>query len=403
MGMARPVPMLVFTPVALAPRRSRAHTKAMSHSEEPTSIPVRPVFDTLPSYAAGKPPAPVEGLTRYKLSSNENPLGPVPEVARVLAEFDAVHRYPDPLSTALRTALAGQLGVDAEDIVTGAGSLGALNQILKTFAGVNADGVQDEVIYAWRSFEAYPILVGIMGARSVQVPNLPDGAHDLDAMAAAVTDRTRLILVCTPNNPTGPAVTESQIRSFLAKVPATVPVVIDEAYFEFCAASSIPEGEEPPLNGLDIYRDYPNVIILRTFSKAQGLAGLRVGYSISHPQITRHLRVAATPFAVSALAERAAVASIEHQGAVMARVSHIVAERERVTARLRELGYEFPSTYANFVWLPLGERTGEFVDLMNRNALSVRAFGSEGVRVSIGEVEANDRFLSLCELFAQEG
>lgn len=403
MGMARPVPMLVFTPVALAPRRSRAHTKAMSHSEEPTSIPVRPVFDTLPSYAAGKPPAPVEGLTRYKLSSNENPLGPVPEVARVLAEFDAVHRYPDPLSTALRTALAGQLGVDAEDIVTGAGSLGALNQILKTFAGVNADGVQDEVIYAWRSFEAYPILVGIMGARSVQVPNLPNGAHDLDAMAAAVTDRTRLILVCTPNNPTGPAVTESQIRSFLAKVPATVPVVIDEAYFEFCAASSIPEGEEPPLNGLDIYRDYPNVIILRTFSKAQGLAGLRVGYSISHPQITRHLRVAATPFAVSALAERAAVASIEHQEAVMARVRHIVAERERVTARLRELGYEFPSTYANFVWLPLGERTGEFVDLMNRNALSVRAFGSGGVRVSIGEVEANDRFLSLCELFAQEG
>lgn len=403
LGMARPVPILVFTPVALAPRRSRAHTKAMSHAEESTSIPVRPVFDTLPSYAAGKPPAPVEGLTRYKLSSNENPLGPVPEVARVLAEFDAVHRYPDPLSTALRTALAGQLGVDAEDIVTGAGSLGALNQIIKTFAGVNADGVQDEVIYAWRSFEAYPILVGIMGARSVQVPNLPNGAHDLDAMAAAVTDRTRLILVCTPNNPTGPAVTESQIRSFLAKVPATVPVVIDEAYFEFCAASSIPEGEEPPLNGLDIYRDYPNVIILRTFSKAQGLAGLRVGYSISHPQITRHLRVAATPFAVSALAERAAVASIEHQEAVMERVSHIVAERERVTARLRELGYEFPSTYANFVWLPLGERTGEFVDLMNRNALSVRAFGSEGVRVSIGEVEANDRFLSLCEFFAQEG
>lgn len=403
LGMARPVPILVFTPVALAPRRSRAHTKAMSHSEESTSIPVRPVFDTLPSYAAGKPPAPVEGLTRYKLSSNENPLGPVPEVARVLAEFDAVHRYPDPLSTALRTALAGQLGVDAEDIVTGAGSLGALNQIIKTFAGVNADGVQDEVIYAWRSFEAYPILVGIMGARSVQVPNLPNGAHDLDAMATAVTDCTRLILVCTPNNPTGPAVTESQIRSFLAKVPATVPVVIDEAYFEFCAASSIPEGEEPPLNGLDIYRDYPNVIILRTFSKAQGLAGLRVGYSISHPQITRHLRVAATPFAVSALAERAAVASIEHQEAVMERVSHIVAERERVTARLRELGYEFPSTYANFVWLPLGERTGEFVDLMNRNALSVRAFGSEGVRVSIGEVEANDRFLSLCELFAQEG
>ena len=312
-----------------------------------------------------------------------------------------MHRYPDPLSTALRDKLSARLGVDADDIVTGAGSLGALNQILKTFAGVNADGVQDEVIYAWRSFEAYPILVGIMGARSVQVPNLPDGSHDLDAMAAAITDRTRLILVCTPNNPTGPAVTESQIRAFLAKVPAHIPVVIDEAYFEFCAASTVPDGEEAPLNGMDIYRDYENVIILRTFSKAQGLAGLRVGYSISHPQITQHLRVAATPFAVTALAEAAAIASIEHEGAVMERVSHLVAERERVTARLRELGYDFPSTYANFVWLPLGERTGEFVQLMSEHALSVRAFGTEGVRVSIGEVEANDRFLSLCEVFAK--
>ena len=373
----------------------------MSQSAEHANIPVRPVFNTLPSYAAGKPPAPVEGLTQYKLSSNENPLGPVPEVARVIAEFATAHRYPDPLSTALRQKLSARLGVDADDIVTGAGSLGALNQILKTFAGVNADGVQDEVIYAWRSFEAYPILVGIMGARSVQVPNLPNGAHDLDAMAAAITDRTRLILVCTPNNPTGPAVTESQIRAFLAKVPAHIPVVIDEAYFEFCAASTVPEGEEAPLNGMDIYRDYENVIILRTFSKAQGLAGLRVGYSISHPQITQHLRVAATPFAVTALAEAAAIASIEHEDAVMERVSHLVSERERVTARLRDLGYEFPSTYANFVWLPLGERTGEFVQLMAEHALSVRAFGTEGVRVSIGEVEANDRFLSLCEAFAK--
>ena len=373
----------------------------MSQSAEHANIPVRPVFNTLPSYAAGKPPAPVEGLTQYKLSSNENPLGPVPEVARVLAEFATAHRYPDPLSTALRHKLSARLGVDADDIVTGAGSLGALNQILKTFAGVNADGVQDEVIYAWRSFEAYPILVGIMGARSVQVPNLHDGSHDLDAMAAAITERTRLILVCTPNNPTGPAVTESQIRAFLEKVPAHIPVVIDEAYFEFCAASTVPESEEAPLNGMDIYRDYENVIILRTFSKAQGLAGLRVGYSISHPQITQHLRVAATPFAVTALAEAAAIASIEHEDAVMERVSHLVSERERVTARLRDLGYEFPSTYANFVWLPLGERTGEFVQLMAEHALSVRAFGTEGVRVSIGEVEANDRFLSLCEAFAK--
>lgn len=364
-----------------------------------SGISPRPVFSRLPKYRAGKPPAAVEGLTQYKLSSNENPYGPVPQVAQLLAEFDTVHRYPDPLTTSLRTELGGFLGVDPDDIVTGAGSLGALTQILTTFAGTHEDGTQDEVIFAWRSFEAYPIVVGLAGAKAVPVPNLPNGAHDLDAMAAAVTDHTRVILVCTPNNPTGPAVTESQIRDFLAKVPQDVLVVIDEAYFEFCAASDIPADEEAPLNGLDIYKDYPNVIILRTFSKAQGLAGLRVGYSISHPEVTQHLRVGATTFAVTSIAEQAAVASIRHNDAVMERVQHLVNQREKVVTRLKELGYWIPETRANFVWLPLGEHTEAFAALAEANALSVRAFPGEGVRVSIGEDEANERFLTLAEGF----
>lgn len=371
----------------------------MSEQNNTPQIQPRPVFSVLPKYAAGKPPSPIAGLKQYKLSSNENPYGPVPAVASILAEFDTAHRYPDPLSTKLRTALAQRLGVDAENIVTGAGSLGALNQILKAFAGANFDGTQDEVIYAWRSFEAYPILVGLLGAKSVQVPNLPNGAHDLDAMAAAVTDRTRVILLCTPNNPTGPAITERQVRKFLAKVPQNVVVVIDEAYFEFCTASDTPSGSDAPVNGLNILAEYQNVIVLRTFSKAQGLAGLRVGYSISHPHLTQYLRVSATPFAVTSLAEAAAVASIEHEDQVMERVRHLVSERQRVTERLRRLGYWFPETYANFVWLPLGEHTPEFAALANSNALSVRAFGTEGVRVSIGEDEANTRLLQLCEQF----
>ena len=283
--------------------------------------------------------------------------------------------------------------------MTGAGSLGALNQILKAFAGVDVDGVQDEVIYAWRSFEAYPILVGLLGAKSVQIPNLPNGAHDLQGMLDAITDRTRVILVCTPNNPTGPAVTEKQIREFLAQVPPHIVVVLDEAYFEFCTVSPVPDGEDAPLDGLRLYREYPNVIVLRTFSKAQGLAGLRVGYSVSHPQLTQYLRVSATTFAVTAVAEAAAVASIEHEDQVMERVQHLVSERERVVARLHELGYNIPQTYANFVWLPLGEHTAEFTELARANALAVRAFDSEGVRVSIGEDEANDRFISICEQF----
>ncbi|MBM7052084.1 histidinol-phosphate transaminase [Rothia sp. ZJ1223] len=363
----------------------------------------RPVFSSLPKYAAGKPPAEVEGLERFKLSSNENPWGAVPAVREVLADFDQTHRYPDPLSTCLRQALADELAVDADDIVTGAGSLGALQQILTTFAGSNEDGSQDEVIYAWRSFEAYPIVVGLAGARSVQVPNTAEGAHDLDAMAAAITEKTRIILVCTPNNPTGPAVTESQLRGFLEKVPGNIVVVVDEAYFEFCQATPLDEGVEGPVNGLDVYRDYPNVVVLRTFSKAQGLAGLRVGYSVSHPEITQHLRVGATPFAVSTLAESAAVASIEHKDQVMERVAHLVVERTRVVTALREMGYTVAETFANFVWLPLGERTSAFAAAAEAQALSVRAFGTEGVRVSIGEDAANTRLLKVAaELLSAE-
>lgn len=357
----------------------------------------RPIFSQLPKYAAGKPPAQVEGLQQFKLSSNENPWGPVDEVAEVLANFSTVHRYPDPLSTRLRETLGEFLGVDSEDIVTGGGSLGALVQILSTFAGTSEEGVKDEVIYAWRSFEAYPICVGIAGAQSVQVANRADGSHDLTAMLEAITDQTRVILLCTPNNPTGPALTESQVRDFLAQVPENIVVVLDEAYFEFCVASDIVEGEEAPVNGLDIYPDYPNVIVLRTFSKAQGLAGLRVGYSISHPHITQYLRVAATPFAVTTLAEEAAIASVQHHDVVMKRVSHLVSERERVKKALESIGWWIPETCANFVWLELGDNTPRFAQLAEENALSVRAFGNEGVRVSIGEDEANTRFISLCQ------
>ena len=377
----------------------RLTIKVMTQNPHSPAPQPRPVFSQLPAYSAGKPAAKVEGLEQYKLSSNENPFGPVASVAEVLSSFDQVHRYPDPLSTELRTKLSEQLGVDAEDIVTGAGSLGALQQIMATFAGGNPDGTQDEVIYAWRSFEAYPIVVGLAGAKSVQIPNLADGSHDLDAMAAAITDRTRVILLCTPNNPTGPALTEDQVRKFLVKVPKNVVVVIDEAYFEFCAVSPLDANEQPPVNGLDVYPDYNNVVILRTFSKAQGLAGLRVGYSISHPELTQHLRVGATPFAVSRLAERAAIASIDHSDEVMNRVEHLVEEREKMVKRLKELGYDVPKTRANFVWLPLGERTPEFSALADANALSVRAFGTEGVRVSVGEDEANARLLQVCEEF----
>lgn len=358
-------------------------------AEEVTRIHPRSVLGRLPRYAAGKPPVVVEGLESYKLSSNENPLPPLPAVLEAISGQTQVNRYPDPMTTTLRTELGGFLGVPPEDIVTGAGSLGALNQILAAFAGQNDYDAPDEVIYPWRSFEAYPICVGLAGAMSVRVPLLPDSSHDLDAMAAAITDRTRVILLCTPNNPTGPALTEQEVRSFLERVPSNVVVVLDEAYVEFVRKAGA-------VDGIQLYRDYPNVIVLRTFSKAHGLAGLRVGYSISQPELTEHLRVSATPFAVSQIAEHAAVTSLRHIDEVRERVQALVDERTRVTSRLKELGWHIPEAEGNFLWLALGEQTPEFAALAEQHALSVRAFGTEGIRVSIGEPEANSRFLELC-------
>ncbi|HEY8295786.1 MAG TPA: histidinol-phosphate transaminase [Micrococcaceae bacterium] len=349
----------------------------------------RQVLGRLPHYAAGKPPVVVEGLDAFKLSSNENPLPPLPAVLAAIADQHAINRYPDPLCSRLRVALSEFLDVPAEDVVTGGGSLGALNQLLAAFAGQSGDGTADEVIYAWRSFEAYPISVGLSGAQSVQVPLNADGTHDLPAMAAAVTGRTRVILLCTPNNPTGPILRTGETEDFIRAVPGNVVVVIDEAYQEF-----VRDGDA--VDGIAMYRKYPNVVVLRTFSKAHGLAGLRVGYSISHPDITAYLRVAAPPFSVSTVAEHAAVVSLAHYPEVVERVQSLVDERDRVTAGLRDQGWRIPDAQGNFVWLPLGAESTEFAALAEERALSVRAFANDGVRVSIGEVEANTRFLALC-------
>jgi histidinol-phosphate aminotransferase len=354
----------------------------------------RSAMAKLPRYVAGKPPAAIDGLQSYKLSSNENPLPPLPSVLKAISDFQDINRYPDPLSTALRNELSTFLDVPAEDIVTGGGSLGALNQLLAAFAGQNDDGVPDEVIYPWRSFEAYPISVGLAGAASVQVPLRGDGTHDLEAMAAAVTERTRIILLCTPNNPTGPALKTAEVEDFLAKIPADVIVVIDEAYEDFVRDPEV-------VNGIGMYRKYPNVVVLRTFSKGAGLAGLRVGYSISHPPVTDHLRVAAVPFAVSQLAETAAVASLQNHGELVERIQGIVAERTRVVEGLRELGWRIPEAQGNFVWLALGDDSPGFAAVAAEQGLAVRAFGTEGVRVTIGEPEANSRFLAICATYTK--
>jgi histidinol-phosphate aminotransferase len=250
------------------------------------------------------------------------------------------------------------------------------------------------VIYAWRSFEAYPIITAISGATAVEVPLTAGEEHDLDAMADAVTERTRLIFVCNPNNPTGVAISRADLERFLDRVPRDVLVVIDEAYREFVRSDDVPDG-------IDLYRDRPHVCVLRTFSKAYGLAGLRVGFAVAHEPVAAALRKTAVPFGVSRLAQDAAVASRRSEDALMERVDALVAERERVSGELRAQGWTVPESHANLVWLRLGERTVDFAAACEKAGVVVRPFPGEGVRVSVGETEANDLFLKAAAAFRE--
>jgi len=308
-------------------------------------------------------------------------------VAAVEATAAVVNRYPDMGSVALYEALADRLDVPTTDLAVGTGSVALLYHLLQAFCESG-----DEVVFAWRSFEAYPIAAAVCGARAVQVPLTAEGRHDLPAMAAAVTDRTKVVLVCTPNNPTGPAVTRAEVDAFLDAVPPHVLVVLDEAYREFVRT-------DDPLDAVGTYRRRPNVAAMRTFAKAYGLAGLRVGYLVAPATIAAAVRACALPFGVSAVAQAAAVAALEHEEALLERVEAIVAERSRVAASLRSQGWTVPDPQGNFVWLALGEDTARFAAAAEAEGIMVRPYGTDGVRVTIGEPEGNDVFLAVAEAF----
>jgi len=355
------------------------------------TVRLREALAGVPAYKPGKPAARGEGadaVRPYKISSNENPYPPLPSVLQVVADAAIeMNRYPDLAVTQLTDALAARLAVPREHIATGTGSVGVLGQLIAATCDAG-----DEVIYAWRSFEAYPIVVAIAGAVSVQIPLDANARHDLPAMAAAITPRTRLILVCSPNNPTGPAVHQGELDAFLDAVPGDILVVIDEAYVEFVT-------DDRGVDALATYAGRPNVAVLRTFSKAYGLAGLRVGYAVAHERVAEALRKTAVPFGVSSLAQRAAVASLEVFEELQERVDALVAERERVLVALRHQGWQVPKTQANFVWLPLGADTTAFAEAAGTAGLVVRTFTGEGARCTIAETEANDLLLRVARDF----
>jgi histidinol-phosphate aminotransferase len=342
---------------------------------------IRPEIAALPPYKQGRP----AGADAFKLSSNENPFDPLPGVLAAVQAQTALNRYPDATAARLRARLAERFGVSADAVHIGAGSVSILAQLILAAA---APG--DEVVYAWRSFEAYPGLVSVAGATSVTVPITADGRHDLAAMADAVTDRTRVIIVCSPNNPTGPIVTQDEFDAFVERVPADVLVVLDEAYSEFVTDPAAVDGAAVLATGA-----HPNVVVLRTFSKAYGLAGLRVGYAVGHTRILDAARSTAIPLSVTAQAEDAALVSLDAEAELLERVAAIGLRRDAFVDALRAQGWRVPDAQGNFVWLATGDETAAAAQAFEEGGVIVRPFAGDGIRISVGEAEAVEKVLGV--------
>jgi histidinol-phosphate aminotransferase len=346
----------------------------------------RPAVQNLPAYRPGKGAAQAEAehgiVDAIKLASNENPWPPLPSIVEAAAAAVAgSNRYADHRATAVRERLADTLGVSAESVTVGCGSVGLLQQLFLTYVDPG-----DHVVYPWRSFEAYPVYTQLMGATAVTV-DLVDHAFDLDAVAAAVTDITKLVLLATPNNPTGTAVSTGAIGALVEAIDDDVVVVVDEAYREFVD----PAFGDPVV---DLVPEHPNVVVTRTLSKAQGLAGMRFGYAIGHPELIADVDKTLVPFAVNAVAQAAALATLDAGDEIAARVAAVLDERARVEAALQSSGWELPDAQANFVYLPFGAATDDVYLALERRGVVTRPFSGEGIRVTIGSPAENDRFLA---------
>jgi histidinol-phosphate aminotransferase len=341
--------------------------------------PIRADLVSLPAYVPGRT---IPGA--IKLASNEVALPPPPAVLAAIAEAAALgNRYPDLSVTRLTARLADEFGLDPARVAVGCGSVSLCQQLVS----ITCREPADEVVYAWRSFESYPIVTQVAGATKRTVPLDAQFRHDLDAMAAAVTPRTRLVFVCSPNNPTGTAVGRAEFRRFLEAVGPDVLVAIDEAYREYVT-------DPDAVDGAALLDAHPNLVVLRTFSKAYRLAGLRVGYALATAEVAQAVKKVGSPFAVSAMAQAAALAALDCRAELLAACVELERERERVRAALLRVGYPVPPSQANFVWVALGERTAAFAAHCLDQKVVVRPFHPEGVRVTVSTPEENDALLA---------
>ena len=345
----------------------------------------------MPGYQAGVPtgqaPEAIASGNIAQLASNESPFPPHPKVVEAIqATAGAMNRYPDPDATLLRRRLAERYETEPSRIAVANGSCEILLAAAEALCEPGA-----EIVYAWPSFSMYPYLPALTGAREIRVPLAEGDVHDLDAMAAEVTAATQLLIVCNPNNPTATHIPATEIAAFLERIPTHVTVILDEAYVEF-------QTHDDPDATLDLLADFPNLVVLRTFSKCYGLAGLRVGYAIGSPKFRAAVDAVRQPFSVNALAEAAGAEAILHQDDVLRRVESTIAARLAVEEGLRNLGLATSETHANFSWVHLGDadEADVLAGLAERD-IAVRpgkALGDPGhIRVSYGTADENERFL----------
>ena len=348
-----------------------------------------PWLRELVSYEPGKP---IEDVARelglepheiIKLASNENPLGPSPKALAAMREMlERSHFYPDGGGYYLREAIAAKTGLKRENVILGCGS----NEIIE-FIGKAYLNPGDEIIAARHAFVVYKLMATLFGATTIEVPD-PDFRHDLDAMLAAITPKTKEIFIANPNNPTGTLCSQAEIDSFMARVPDSVVVVFDEAYYEFLP--------EPP-DTLKFVREGRNVVVLRTFSKIQGLANLRIGYGLAKAELIDVLQKTRQPFNANGIAQAGALAGIlddEHQQ----KTRELTWEgRAFLEKEFAAMNLEYIPSHANFVLVKVGDGKAVFNALMKRGIIirDMNAYGlPEWIRVSIGTMPQNERFLA---------
>ncbi|MET8452635.1 histidinol-phosphate transaminase [Streptomyces sp. NPDC005209] len=319
----------------------------------------------------------------HRLALNESPYPPLPSVREAMQRAVAqAHRYPPFHPDDLTEQIAAWCRVTSDRVAVGSGSVGVALQLLRAVVQPG-----DTVAYAWRTFDAYPLLAAMVGAQPVPIPLSPDGHQDLDALLAALDQRTRVVVLCNPHNPTGSLVTADALSVFLRQVPRRVTVLLDEAYVEFARDTRLP-------NTSALLDAHPNLLVLRTFSKAYGLAALRVGYGLGAPDLVERIRRQQLPFGINTVATAAVKASLQAESELRLRVDTVVAERERLRRELMSLGWHVRPGHANSVWLAAPDPIDEAAAALTDAGVQARHYPGEGLRLTIGNRNANDTVLT---------